>query len=113
MVPKLGDYCRIDFLEEEDDTEAAIVRGARQCLDRFYAHAKRWFREAGLQENQIEIKVKGRILNVGKAIVAEAKKGDYGTVVVGRRGISGAFFMGSVSRYVIDKISDRTVWLVN
>ncbi len=114
VVPRLGDYCGIDFLDDgtEEFTEEFIKQGARQRLDRFYAHAQRIFREAGLQENQIQIKVTKRILNVGKAILDEAKKGDYGTVVVGRRGISAAFFMGSVSRYVLDKISNRTVWLV-
>ncbi len=113
VVPKLGDYCGINFMDEADTFKEVIVRGARQCLERFYLCAKKRFEEAGLQDNQIEIKVTERIANVGKAIVTEAKKGDYGTVVVGRRGISSAFFMGSVSRYVMDKISNRTVWLVN
>ena len=54
-----------------------------------------------------------RAVNVGKAILDEAKKGNYGTVVIGRRGASKAFFMGSVSRYVLDRISNRALWLVS
>ena len=52
-------------------------------------------------------------MNVGKAIVDEAKKGNYGTVVIGRRGVSKAFFMGSVSRYVLDRTRNRALWLVS
>jgi nucleotide-binding universal stress UspA family protein len=113
VMPTLGDYCGIDFLEENDDSKEVVVRGARQCLERFYAHAKKRFEEVGLGDQQVEIKVAKRVRNVGKAIITEAQKGNYGTVVVGRRGIRGAFFMGSVSRYVTEKISDRAVWLVN
>ena len=47
------------------------------------------------------------------AIVDEAKKENYGTVVIGRRGASKAFFMGSVSRYVLDRFSNRALWLVS
>ena len=113
VMPRLGDYCGIDFFDEEDGTEEVIVRGARQCLDRFYPHAQERLREVGIQEKQIEIKVTRRTLNVGKAIVDQAKKGNYGTVVIGRRGAGKSFFVGSVSRYVLDKTSDRALWLVS
>jgi nucleotide-binding universal stress UspA family protein len=39
-------------------------------------------------------------------------KGNFGTVVIGRRGINKAFFMGSVSRYIINRISNRSLWIV-
>ncbi len=54
-----------------------------------------------------------RTMDLGKAILDEAKKGKYGTVVIGRRGVDRAFFMGSVSRHVLDKISERAVWVVS
>jgi hypothetical protein len=41
-----------------------------------------------------------------------ALKGNYETVVIGRRGINKAFFMGSVSRYIINRISNRSLWIV-
>ncbi|MBW2194749.1 MAG: universal stress protein [Deltaproteobacteria bacterium] len=113
VVTTLGNYCGINFLEENDDSKEMLARGAKQCLERFYAHAKKRFEEVGLQDQQVEIKVTKRIRNVGKAIITEVQKGDYGTVVVGRRGVRGAFFMGSVSRYVTEKISNRAVWIVN
>ncbi len=113
VVPRLRDYCKIDFDEKKADIEQVIAQGDKRSIDHFYVHAQERFREAGIQEKQIDIKVTSRTVNVGKAIVDEAKKGNYGTVVIGRRGASKAFFMGSVSRYVIDRTRNRALWLVS
>jgi len=113
VTPTLRDYCVIDFDEKESDIGQVIARGARQCIDHFYAQAQRKFKEAGIQENQIELKVVKRAIEVGKAISDEVRKGNYGTVVIGRRGVNQAFFMGSVSRYVLDNISGLAIWVVS
>jgi len=113
VTPTLRDYCVIDFDEKESDIEEIIARGARRCIDHFYAHAQRKFKEAGVHENQIELKVVKRTVDIGKAILDHARNGDYGTVVIGRRGVNEAFFMGSVSRYVLDKTSGRAMWVVS
>lgn len=113
VTPTLKDYCVIDFGEKESDAGEVVVRGAKKCIDHFYAMALQKFKEAGLQEDQIELKVARRIIDVGKAIAEEAQRGDYGTVVVGRRGVNQAFFMGSISRYVLDRTSGRAVWVVS
>ena len=49
------------------------------------------------------------------AIVDEARHGGYGTVVIGRRGISKVeeFFMGRVSSKVINLAKDLSVWVVS
>ncbi len=113
VAPRLRHYCAIDFKEKEADIDQVLVRGAKQCVDLFYAHALKMFGEAGIQENQIEIKTTKGAVNAGNAILNEAKKGDYGTVVTGRRGTNQAFFMGSVSRYVLNRTSNRALWLVS
>jgi nucleotide-binding universal stress UspA family protein len=113
VVPRFRSCCGIDFNEKETQIQQVIAQGDMRCIDCFYAHAKQRFREAGIQEKQIEIKVAKRAMNVGKAILDEAKRGDYGTVVIGRRGASKAFFMGSVSRCVLDRISNRALWIVS
>ena len=51
-------------------------------------------------------------LNIGKTIVDEAEKGDFGTVVIGRKGANNSFFTGSVSRHVLINASNCAVWLV-
>ena len=48
------------------------------------------------------------------AIVEEAEKGKYDTILVGRRGLSKVeeFMMGRVSNRVIHMAKDKTVWVV-
>lgn len=113
VMPRFRNCCVIDFDEKEADIQKVIAKGDKRCIDRFYVHAREKFKQAGIQEKQIEVKVTKRTVNVGKAIVDEAKRGNYGTVVIGRRGASKAFFMGSVSRYVLERISNRALWLVS
>ena len=113
VMPRLVDYCVVDFTKKESDMEKIVTKGDRRCIDDFYALAEKKMKKAGMAESQFEIKVVKRHVNVGKAIVNEAKKEECGTVVVGRRGIGQSFFTGSVSRVVIDKTVGRALWLVN
>ena len=113
VAAKMGDYCEIDFSDIGGDLEKLVVEGDKRCVQSFFTHAVQKFKDAGIGEDRIRIKQVTPRMNVGKAIVNEAVKGDYGTVVIGRRGISKSFFMGSVSEYVIDKIANRALWLVS
>ncbi len=48
------------------------------------------------------------------ALVNEATRGNWGTIVVGRRGLSAVhdFFLGRVSRKIINTVSNQAVWLM-
>ncbi|MDY6951408.1 MAG: universal stress protein [Thermodesulfobacteriota bacterium] len=109
---KFGDYCPVNFDEKGGPVAQVMDQGEKRCIDRFHALALDKFKEAGIKEYQVEINVTKGTMDAGKAIVNEAKKGKYGTVVVGRSGTNKAFFMGSVSRHVLNKVSERAVWLV-
>ncbi len=113
VAAKAGDYCEIDFNDVDGDLEKLVVEGDKRCVQNFFAHALQKFEEARIPKNRITIKEVTPRMNVGKTIVNEAVKGGYGTVVIGRRGISKSFFMGSVSEYVIDKFDNRALWLVS
>jgi nucleotide-binding universal stress UspA family protein len=106
------DYCEVDFGDEpSEDLEDIVARGDKACIDQFYAHALQKFKDSGISNNQIEtITVKGG--NTAKTVLEYAEKGQYGTLVIGRRGIEKAFFMGRVSRYIVSRVSDRAIWLV-
>ena len=75
-------------------------------------------RRLGFAKDIIEFAQQGRFdaiggrKSVGKAIMDFSEKGDYRTLVVGRRGIDRSFFMGSVSRYMINNLSDGAVWVI-
>jgi nucleotide-binding universal stress UspA family protein len=113
VAAKIGDYCEIDFNDTSGELEKLVIEGDKRCVQKFYTHAFKKFKDAGIGEDRILIKEVKPRMNVGKAIINEIKKGDYGTVVLGRRGISKSFFMGKVSEYVIGKIENCTLWLVS
>lgn len=113
VVPRLRDYCSIDFEDADGEMEYIISQGDKKCIESFMTHTYKRFRAAGIPEDRIEVKeIRKTIGGVGKAIMDEAKRGDYGTVVVGRRGVNKAFFLGSVSNHILSRASNRAIWLV-
>jgi nucleotide-binding universal stress UspA family protein len=106
-----GDHCPVHFDETDTDLREMIVKGAQKCVEKFMAHALNQFSQAGIDKKHLQIK-KVNHSSIGKAIIDEIHSGGYGTVVIGRRGINKAFFMGSVSNYVLERASGLALWLV-
>ena len=113
VTPRLKDYCRLDYFTDDEDLESAVLQSEKRCIDQFLEIVRKKFADAGVSPEQVIVRQTKPRLNVGDAILEEVQKGDYGTVVVGRRGIDRAFYMGSVSNYVLSKTSRRAVWLVS
>jgi nucleotide-binding universal stress UspA family protein len=113
VMPKFSDFCSIEIKEPTDKIEKILIQGDKRCIDQFYAIAMQRFKEAGFQDRQIQLKMTDCMYNIGSAIVDEAKAGNFGTVVVGRRGSGKAFFMGSISRTVIGKSATCALWVVS
>ena len=105
--------CSIDF-EETPSQELTdiIARGEERCVDDFQAQARELFRRFAVGRDRYAIETARSVRNVGKAILNKARREGFGTIVIGRSGISKSFFMGSVSRYVIDHAADLALWVV-
>ena len=105
--------CAIDMEEHPDaELDDIIVRGDKACIDQFYSRVLEKFKQAGIEPERVRFEtIQGRG-RVGRAIMDYAEKGDYRTLVVGRRGIDRSFFMGSVSRYMINNLSNGALWLI-
>ncbi len=71
-------------------------------------------RNAGFSDDTVEVKIQNKLVGIARDIIAEAEKGKYDTVVVGRRGLSAtaSFVLGSVSNKIVQNIKDCTVWVV-
>ena len=91
------------------------------CLEAFKLKLVRLFRDikdrliaSGFESEKISEKIISGVPSRSEAIVKEAKDGGYGTIVVGRRGLSKieAFFMGRVSHKVVYGGKKFTVWVV-
>lgn len=69
---------------------------------------------AGFQADRISEKIITGAGSRAEAIVAEARSGGFGTIVVGRRGVSRVedFFMGRVCNKVIHIGQELTTWIV-
>jgi nucleotide-binding universal stress UspA family protein len=76
--------------------------------------AKRKLLDSGFEPNKISIKLIQGVHSRAKAIADEAKKENYGIIVMGRRGLSRVqnFFIGRVTNKVIHIARDRTIWIV-
>ncbi len=92
--------------ESLEDAEAAAIA--------VFDTAKRRLEEAGFTSGQINTKLVSGVPSRAEAIVKEAREGDYGTIVLGRRGLSKVqeFFLGRVSNKVIHIIRRRAIWVV-
>jgi len=106
-------YCEIDLKEQPNpELEDIVARGDKACIDQFYPHAMKKFEDAGIPKEQIRVETIRGGRRIGKSIMEFAQKGNYSTVIVGRRGVNKSFFMGSASRYMINKISNGALWMV-
>jgi len=106
-------YCEIGLDEQPNlDLEDIVARVDKACIDQFYPHAMQKFEDAGISKDQIRIETVKGGRRIGKTILDFAQKGNYNTVVVGRRGVNKSFFMGSASRYMINKISNGALWVI-
>ena len=87
---------------------------AEEAIKTVCNQARNSLEKAGLRGDQIKRKIVTGALSRAKAIVEEAKKEGYGTIVLGRRGLSRVeeFFMGRVSSKVMQLAKEMAVWVV-
>lgn len=119
VEPSLRDSCGVDFTEmqipekEGEESFANIIEKAnRQCFDNFMGHAGRKLKQRRVNEDRLHMKTQPTRMNVGRAIAEEFRNGDYGSLVVGKRGMNKRFFMGSVSNYLVTHLENGALWIV-
>ena len=90
------------------------LNAAKKEIKAIFNDAKQRLTDAGFQSNQITTKVVSGTRSRAGAIIQEARDGDYGTIVLGRRGLSKVkeFFIGRVGNKVIHTIRNRALWVV-
>ncbi|MBI4773977.1 MAG: universal stress protein [Deltaproteobacteria bacterium] len=79
-----------------------------------FDEAKKLLYDAGVSPGRVDSKVITGTLSRAGGILEEATKGGYGTIVLGRRGLSRVreFLLGRVSNKVLQMAHETTVWLV-
>ncbi len=113
VQPRLQDYCEINVPSPSSgQAEAILLDSDQRCLDDFYAQALAVFKRNGFSEDRIDLRIVSNKLLAAKAILEEVRQGNFGTLVIGKRGASKSMFFGSVSRQVVQKAEDLAVWIV-
>ena len=97
----------------EFDTEE--LHRAEKSMASVFETASRHLEEAGFNRNQIDLKTVTGVHSRAAVIITEALKGGYGTIVVGRRGLTNVeeFIMGRVSNKVIHMAREMAVWVIS
>jgi nucleotide-binding universal stress UspA family protein len=92
-----------------------ISHKAEESMKSVFEKATSRLEHAGFGRNQITARTATGVLSRAGAIIQYALKGEYGTIVVGRRGLSEVeeFPMGRVSNKVIHMARELAVWVVS
>ena len=103
-----------EAIKEAPDIEDLWKNKASKEIAPYLEKAKKMLLEAGLDENNIDIKLADGSRSAADDIIKEAQENNYGTIVLGRRGISATkeFFMGRVTSKVLRYSTGTAVWIV-
>lgn len=101
------------FSEKVRELRWMVDEGKKKAESRI-EECRTILKNAGFSDDSIEVKMQNKVVGIARDIIAEAGKGKYDTLVVGRRGLSAtaSFVLGSVSNKLIQNIKDCTVWVV-
>ena len=96
------------------DLDREELHRAEKSMEYVFEKASGHLEKAGFNSNQITTRMITGVSSRAGAIVVEVLKEGYGTIVVGRRGLSHVeeFFMGRVSNKVIQMARKMAVWVV-
>lgn len=104
-----------DIMPNERDRQKEVEEKRAETLSLMEQAAKRLTAHDIPVENiQLKIQVCSKPVSVAELILHERQSGGYGTIVVGRRGMSKKeeFLFGSVSNKIVREARDCTVWVV-
>jgi nucleotide-binding universal stress UspA family protein len=97
-------------------TDMASTMEQRQIDDaeEMLSQAKTYLTECDIPAFAIKTRLETRAPEVAQAVLKEAREGGYGSIIIGRRGISRTrrFLFGSVSNKIVQQARDMAVWVV-
>jgi nucleotide-binding universal stress UspA family protein len=98
----------------DEETKERFVEEVRNDVPRIFSRYIESLKRCGVARSSISSKHTFPSYSRAADILREAKEGGYGTIVLGRRGLSEApeFLMGSVANKVLSRAKEITVWIV-
>jgi len=110
----LRHFFPLEALEDTSDLDKLWKHKAGEQIAPYMKRAREMLLNAGLSDDQIVTKVVDGTRSPADDILKEARDNDFGTIVLGRRGLSGfkEFFMGSVTSKVLCRSLGLATWIV-
>jgi len=107
--------CEVTLFHAFRGLDGEKLHKAEKSMESVFEEAHRYLEKAGFNRNQITTRMVTGVTSRAEAISVEALNGRYGTIVVGRRGLSNVeeFTMGRVSIKLIHMAREKAVWLVS
>jgi nucleotide-binding universal stress UspA family protein len=98
----------------DDEMKERFVEEVRNDVPRMFRRYTESLGRCGVANNSISSKHTFPSYSRAADILREAKEGGYGTIVLGRRGLSEApeFLMGSVTSKILSRAKGFAVWIV-
>ena len=109
--PRLRHYYSPDFEKRSPNMQAVLHEADAKRMEAFYRKAYERLENAGIDKAWVSQRTNTQSFDVATAILDEARRVEYGTVVVGRRGERRAFFTGRIAMRLIQKLSGRNLCL--
>jgi len=104
-----------DIVPDASERQNQVEKARLETLDLMEKAARR-LTSCGIPEKRIHLKIQvcRKPVSVADLILHEQKSGNYGTVVIGRRGVSKReeLLFGSVSSRVVREAKQCSVWIV-
>jgi nucleotide-binding universal stress UspA family protein len=96
------------------DMEATMEKRQIEDAEDMLSQAKTYLTEMDVPGFAIKTRLETRAAGVAQTILREAREGGYGSIMIGRRGISRTkrFLFGSVSNKIVQQARDTAVWVV-
>lgn len=103
-----------EVIEAAPELEELWTNKAGEQIAPYMKKAKEILLNASIPESQLKTRVVDGTRDAASDILREARSGDYGTIVLGRKGRSGVkeFFMGSTASKVLQNHTGKAVWIV-
>ena len=110
-----GTDLEVTFIHAVRALDEEIFHNAQESMESVFEEASSRLEKAGLSRSQITTRLAKGVRSRAGAIIEAALKGGYGTIVVGRRGLSYVeeFSMGRVSNKIIHMAKELAVWVVS
>ena len=94
---------------------AKYQESRKSQADRLFFHAAKLLVQYGIDENKLEYRcMMAEKKTISETVLQTQKEGGFGTVVVGKRGVSRAeeFIFGSISNALARNSKDFSAWIV-